>query len=66
MDHTPYANLTDEEFERHLTLKEVPTAEEVEAALRIENLRLEVEALREELGTYHTPKPCTKYVGEAA
>lgn len=36
MDYTPFANLTDDEFITHLSVKENPTDEEMEAMLRLE------------------------------
>jgi hypothetical protein len=48
---TPYSTLTDEEFVRHLLSKGEPTAEDVEASLRMEMLLSNYSALLEEIHT---------------
>lgn len=46
---TPYSHLTDEEFQRHLLGKSEPTAEDIEAALRLELLLGNYNALLEQV-----------------
>ena len=46
---TPYSHLTDEEFQRHLLNKSEPTAEDIEAALRLELLLGNYNALLEQV-----------------
>lgn len=46
---TPFSHLTDEEFQRHLLSKPEPTAEDIEAALRLENLLGNYSALLEQV-----------------
>jgi hypothetical protein len=46
---TPFSTLTDDEFQRHLLNKAEPTAEDVEASLRLEMLLDNYTALLEEI-----------------
>lgn len=48
---TPFSTLTDDEFHRHLLNKGDPTAEDVEAALRMEMLLDNYSSLLEEIHT---------------
>lgn len=51
---TPFSTLTDDEFQRHLLNKAEPTAEDVEASLRLEMLLGNYTALLEEIHTAAT------------
>jgi hypothetical protein len=46
---TPFSTLTDDEFLRHLTNKGEPSAEDVEAALRLEMLLSNYNSLLEQI-----------------
>jgi hypothetical protein len=46
---TPFSTLTDDEFQRHLLNKSDPTAEDVEASLRLELLLDNYTSLLEEI-----------------